>query len=115
MGQEEFAQWAQLAATEEYNNEIVAKTDKARLKIVKMEALAKTLKVQAETKMKKDREMKMKKKAEEVQRKDLALLQASRQQRKVATNKSVMDTFTAKQIEGVVSLAEHDRVTQILQ
>ena len=52
MGEEAFAQWAQLAAAAEYNNDIVAKTKKARLELVQMEALANSMKVQAEAKMK---------------------------------------------------------------
>ena len=115
MGPEECAQRTRLAACEEYNKEIAAKTDMARLEVVKLEALAKTLKVQAEEKTKNDREMKMKKKAEEAQKKDLALLQASRKQRKVAVNNTVTETLSAMQHVGVLSLAEHDRVTQIMQ
>ena len=38
MGEEAFAQWAQLAAAEEYKNDIVVKTNKARLGLVQMEA-----------------------------------------------------------------------------
>ena len=80
-----------------------------------MESLVYKKKVLAEAKMQEDKEDKLRRKADEEHRKDVAILQAARQQRKVSSNGTVMDKLSVSQNEGRLSLADHDWMTQILQ
>ena len=106
---------AQLAAAEVLKNDIVEKTNNLWLEMLAMQSLVYKKKVLAETRIQEDKEDKLRRQADEDHRQALATLQAARQQRDLTINNTVMDKMAASQNEGRLSLADHDRMTQIMQ
>ena len=72
-------------------------------------------KLLAESKVRQDREKRLQKQSEEKGRQALAALHAARQQRELNINNTVMEKLSVDQFQGRESLADQDRMTQIIQ
>ena len=69
----------------------------------------------ADRKVHQDREKRLQKQSEDANRQALSALQEARQLRELNINHTVMEKLTVDQLQGRESLADQDRMTQIIQ